>query len=487
MKSSSPWNEGPSQQNASPQLPGPSNVQIAALMPEGPKKRRAALLRLTDECQAAIREAIKHKRRVNLKVNDKTMTIVVENGTSTPAKFTCSEQRLPGAVDSICHDASGAFRSVASIGNKFVVNPTERTFSETREKMQKLAEEEQRKSAQKIDFVNTKPTATKRPFLKTAFTSNKTSAIKPFASKPTISSSQTSTPKSTAAVHASTAFAPTRKSHDLMPIPTRKPLAAPSFSSPSPKCACESEKPAPPIRKPIEQTKSTNSTKSIDSTKSVDAKKPIETSPPLKKPRMVAELRTNNGKEMKVAKPPPLMSLQLEKTKINEPRKNQSLVSAPKPEKSTTPTPQQLPIKSMQQYERDYPPITDTKQAIHYHETFEKDYPIYRRCHERISRVSNEFNDLKQRLDRTVAGSTEQSAIIRRIEESYDRYKADHNYAENRRRHAELHSKLIVLKRRLTAYEQQSQLFTPPSSSSSTTTPATPNSSTQEIYAYSLS
>ncbi|KAI6206791.1 hypothetical protein M3Y94_00953700 [Aphelenchoides besseyi] len=468
-------------------------------MPEGPKKRRAALLRLTDECQAAIREAIKQKRRVNLKVDDKTITIVVENGTSTPAEFPCSEKLLPGAVDSICHDASGTFRSVASIGSKFVVNATERTFSETREKMQKLAEGEQRKSAQKIDFVNTKPTASKRPFMKAAFTSNRTPAIKPFASKPTVSTSQTSTPKSTAAAHASTAFAPTRKSHDLLPIPTKKPLVPPSFSSPSPKRARESEKPAPTIRKPTEPTKSSSSTKfiestksveptkSIESTKTIESTKPAETSPPLKKSRMTAELRTNNGSEMKVAKPPPLMSLQLEKTKINESLKTQSLVSAPKPPKSTTPTPEQTPIKSLQQYERDYPPITDSKQAIHYHETFEKDYPVYRRCHACISRVSNEFNDLKQRLDRTVAGSTEQATIIGRIEEAYARYKRDINYAGNRRRHAELHSKLMVLKRRLTAYEQQSQLFTPPSSSSSTTTPATPNSSTQEIYAYSLS
>lgn len=81
------------------------------------------------------------------------MTISIENGTKSPTTFTCTQQRLPGAVDAICQEPSGGFRTVAAITNKLVVNATERTFADTRVKMQKLAEEEHKKSAQKIDFV----------------------------------------------------------------------------------------------------------------------------------------------------------------------------------------------------------------------------------------------------------------------------------------------------------------------------------------------
>ncbi|KAI6239696.1 RNA polymerase II elongation factor ELL [Aphelenchoides fujianensis] len=341
MKSVSPWSEA-AHTKISPSAGAPSAstaaLQVVELLPEDAPSRQASLLRLTDECQSAIKEAAKQNRRVQ-----GAMTISIENGTKTPTTFTCTQQRLPGAVDAICQEPSGTFRTVAAITNKLVVNATERTFADTRVKMQKLAEEEHKKSAQKIDFVGGKSIASKRPMpvIKSVpiIPPSKPGTIKPFSSK----------------------------------------MSAPSGS------AMVRKAPEPPAA----------------------VKKPT--------PPMPAPKRTNTT--------PPM-------------------------------PPQKLKPK--------------------------KEYPIYRRCHERITRVANEFTELKQRIDRAQAGSAEYSQLLRRIHENYDRYKADHNYAENRRRHLELHSKLMVLKQRILSWEQSFQI-TPPSSST-TSTPAS-NTAQEMIYA----
>jgi histone H3/H4 len=78
--------------------------------------------------------------------------IEVGNGTSTPTVFQCSQQNQPGAVDAIVRDLSlpSTYQTVSSLETKLIVNATEKSFAETREKVQKIAEEESRKTVKDV-------------------------------------------------------------------------------------------------------------------------------------------------------------------------------------------------------------------------------------------------------------------------------------------------------------------------------------------------
>lgn len=74
MKSVSPWSEA-AHTKISPSTGGSSAstaaLQVVELLPEDAPSRQAALLRLTDECQSAIKEAAKMNRRVQVIVDKK--------------------------------------------------------------------------------------------------------------------------------------------------------------------------------------------------------------------------------------------------------------------------------------------------------------------------------------------------------------------------------------------------------------------------------
>lgn len=90
--------------------------------------------------------------KLTVTLHFKAILIHVGNGTSTPTIFHCSQQTMPGAVDAICRDpaTTSAYQTVSSLDIKLVVNATEKSFAETREKAQKLAEEESKKMAKDL-------------------------------------------------------------------------------------------------------------------------------------------------------------------------------------------------------------------------------------------------------------------------------------------------------------------------------------------------
>lgn len=79
------------------------------------------------------------------------MEIGTGNGSST--RFNCTQQTLNCSMDVIAQESTSSYNAVSSLNTKLVVNATDKSFAETREKAQKLVEQEQKKMAKETQQV----------------------------------------------------------------------------------------------------------------------------------------------------------------------------------------------------------------------------------------------------------------------------------------------------------------------------------------------
>ncbi|CAD5218802.1 unnamed protein product [Bursaphelenchus okinawaensis] len=522
--------------------------------------QRSFMLKLTDECNQALGKAIELNWPVRV-ISTKT-GVIMEVGTSSSSvtKFNCSQQALNGSLDAVCQDATTSFHNVSSIKTKLVVNATDKTFAETREKAAKLVELEAKKKTKETDLGKNSMNNRKRP-LNTVPLSNKANLFakpNPSASKrtsppvpPTGSKAQRPivNPKVSSAVtglvqnkaellkrtirervihlcaggkyrseeevldrlkfegvakkdslekalaEAKVVFAEvatheqdavsvkpelyneidikwpgfvssekararrliSTQSHNasMSVAPSRKSGVAPVLAPSGPHGSGSS-------------AKSQSSSTPVNSSESQSLRK---TPPVVSPPEPMPQLDEKSRKRVASPVVPPQFPKQPKRDspELTVTSSASSTVSPgdeilPKrlvqvPDFCKTNGPPQGPLNSMVQcptdWEKVFPMVQDADTCVRYHELFESEYPVYRKCYEKLAKVSMEFNDLKRLFDRAALNSSEQKDLLRRIYDRYHEYQSDEDFYGCRTKHASLHRKLAVLKRRIMEWDQR--------------------------------
>uniref|UniRef100_A0A914XHM8 RNA polymerase II elongation factor ELL N-terminal domain-containing protein n=1 Tax=Plectus sambesii TaxID=2011161 RepID=A0A914XHM8_9BILA len=126
-----------------------ASLEMHRLRPPPSSKVSALMVKLTDECLAALKSARSAGHAMRLIVDGQGGTLEIGQGV---AKFRFVAQQLPGPTsDAIQWDRANGYSTVASIATKIQIQATDKTFAETREKAQKLAEEEKKKATKDVN------------------------------------------------------------------------------------------------------------------------------------------------------------------------------------------------------------------------------------------------------------------------------------------------------------------------------------------------
>uniref|UniRef100_A0A915P742 RNA polymerase II elongation factor ELL N-terminal domain-containing protein n=1 Tax=Meloidogyne floridensis TaxID=298350 RepID=A0A915P742_9BILA len=123
------------------------------------------LLKLTDECSAAIRNAVNSKCLIRMHIKNGVATIEIRDRDGACINFKCSLQNQP-ATDTICYDPKqNVYRNVGTTTTtKIQVQATDKTFAEMKEKTQRLVEAEQQRKAKDISKIQRPSAASKKPY-----------------------------------------------------------------------------------------------------------------------------------------------------------------------------------------------------------------------------------------------------------------------------------------------------------------------------------
>uniref|UniRef100_A0A915AUN2 OCEL domain-containing protein n=2 Tax=Parascaris univalens TaxID=6257 RepID=A0A915AUN2_PARUN len=113
-------------------------------------EQSAMMVKLTDESIAAIRKAQRSCLPIKMRMDPQGGQIEIGVGENA-MRFRFVVQQLPGTpADAVVYDRIHGYRATASLQSKLQIQATEKTFAETREKAQKLAEEEKRKATKDV-------------------------------------------------------------------------------------------------------------------------------------------------------------------------------------------------------------------------------------------------------------------------------------------------------------------------------------------------
>lgn len=511
------------------------------------RSRRSLVLKLTDECNQALNKAIEMNLPVRIISTKEGIIVEIGNVNGSTSRFKCTQQSLNCSMDVVANEATSSYSTVSSLNTKLVVNATDKTFAETREKAQKLAEQEQRKMA-KDTLVIGKSNKTKKgaiplkPFSKPS--------VPPKKSSPNLTTNNAKTAPNSATKVTSAVNGIVQNRNELIKRSIRARVIH--------LCAGGKFKTANEvlerikfegITKPENWDSVAKEAQTIISEVSIadpdalsvkpefyneiDIKWPgfvssekararrLISSQTSKKSISVAPTRKSGVAPVLAPGAPSAISSSKSHTTVNSSVESQlghtAIESSPataidtpteserrkrpaspiKPDKHESPTviinsgssttspaddvfvpkrrreahqatsasTQKLlshtngsmstPVESPTNWEKVLDVVHDADQAIRYHDMFEREYPIYRKCYEKLAKVSAEFNELKHNFDQAPLGSTMQNEIMRKIYDRYDIYQSDSDFFASRAQHANLHAKLAVLKRRINDWDRQ--------------------------------
>lgn len=115
------------------------------------------------------------------------------------------------------------------------------------------------------------------------------------------------------------------------------------------------------------------------------------------------------------------------------------------------------PSQPSQDWSKMYAEVKTVNEAEKYYQLFCDDYPEYMKCFGKLNKVSQEFRTLADSLDsaRRSRNSDDLDRVERDIQNKYHSYEKDSDFLRVRQRHADLRSKLHILKRRIATWEER--------------------------------
>lgn len=105
-------------------------------------------------------------------------------------------------------------------------------------------------------------------------------------------------------------------------------------------------------------------------------------------------------------------------------------------------------------WDKSYGEIKTVHEAEKYFSLFQQDYPEYLECYRALNEVAKEFRQLEVQLKNAVDNRRDFSRIERSIQVRFAHFEKDPEFIKTRQRYADLHSKLAVLKSRISDFER---------------------------------
>ncbi|KAF7640364.1 Occludin_ELL domain-containing protein [Meloidogyne graminicola] len=438
------------------------------------------MLKLTDECSAAIRNAVNSKSPIRMHVKNgvilttylylfyriKVATIEICDRDGSSINFKCSFQNQP-ATDTICYDPKkNAYRNVGTATTtKIQVQATDKTFAEMKEKTQRLVEAEQQKKAKDISKIQRVSTASKKPI---QVHQSSASLIK------------RNVPTTTAPVHSNTnnflaklnALKRTHSPSSLNVETTKVKRVEKPLEKPTPLIAKESRaiKQEVPITKNMEVAMKTvrsnecavgsrnvspQYTKKLEFAAANTAKadpfyvpkrRPVHRPPSISPASTTSSTPKTISPPLAIARPASVDSAQLQHSSSCSPEdliNNQEDSNRQHEEGSMT-----LPTKPSCDWAHKFGKITNRDEAKRYHGIFKEDYPEYRKCYDLMEKVAIEFRTLQTKLT-SATSYTERLEVEDQIRSKFASYQCNQTFLQHRVRHSDLRAKLDQIKFRL--------------------------------------
>ncbi|CAJ0601312.1 unnamed protein product [Cylicocyclus nassatus] len=105
-------------------------------------------------------------------------------------------------------------------------------------------------------------------------------------------------------------------------------------------------------------------------------------------------------------------------------------------------------------WDKNYGEIKSVHEAEKYFTLFQQEYPEYRECYKILNEVAEEFRQLEMQLRNAMEHRKDIARIEQLIQQRFAHYDKDPEFVKTRQRYADLHSKLAVLKSRISDFER---------------------------------
>lgn len=461
-----------SSSSAQPEQQEPTRYDVFELANEN-QPQTSLLLKLTDECSAAIRNAVNSKCPVRMHVKNGVATIEVCDRDGSCINFKCSFQNQP-ATDTICYDPKqNVYRNVGTATTtKIQVQATDKTFAEMKEKTQRLVEAEQQRKAKDISKIQRPSAASKKPIQN--HQSNNSLIRK---NMPTTTSGHSNTNNILAKLNA------LKRTHSPSPLnigPTKVKRVEKPLERPTPSVAKEvknikqEENASKNMDMAVKAVRSTedndrrNTTPQYAKKLEFAAANTVKNDPfyvpkrkPLHRPPSISPASTTTSTPktisppLAIARPASVDSAQLQHSSSCSPEdliNNQEENSRQQDEGSMT-----LPTKLSCDWSLKFGKITSKEEAKQYHGIFKEDYPEYRKCYDLMEKVAVEFRTLQTKLT-SAKSDAERFEVEDQIRTKFASYQCNQDFLQQRVRHSDLRAKLDLLKSRLKEWSDKEKI-----------------------------
>ncbi|KAL3072451.1 hypothetical protein niasHS_017425 [Heterodera schachtii] len=384
------------------------------------------LLKLTDECCVAIRQAIKLGYVIRMHIRKQEAQIEIIGREANPTIFKCTLQNQT-ETDSIRYDPKeNNYTNVGSaIKTKLQVQATSKAFTDLKEKTQKLVEAEQQKKAK--DMPKSQKASDSQRQMKTH-----NSFLAKYATKRTHSPSPNLTNRLT--------------NPSSVPIKQRKQAEEATKLLPKKTVVSQSkERVEPHGFKELAkvETLSKETIKTETSPKKdlfyIPKRKALQSAPSISP----ASTATSTPKTISppIVRPPSVEST-LQHSSSCSPEDSFGSMT--------------IPTKPSRDWSREFTVILNQDEAKRYHNIFKNEYAEYRRCYDDLTHVAQDFLALKSTMDKA-NDAIECQMVVKRIREKFTSLQNDQQFMLKRQRHTDLHAKLNAIKKALEEWNKREE------------------------------
>ncbi|VDO67352.1 unnamed protein product [Heligmosomoides polygyrus] len=169
-------------------------------------------------------------------------------------------------------------------------------------------------------------------------------------------------------------------------------------------------------------------------------------------PPASSQQRQNDGKRprQESASPP--------EDPTNHPQQNQKLAArsggSTASSRLSSPCSLSSPTQPSCDWDKNYGEIKNVHEAEKYFALFQQEYPEYLECYRTLNEVAKEFRQLEMQLKNAVDNRKDTTRIEQTIQMRFAHFDKDPEFVKTRQRYADLHSKLAVLKSRISDFER---------------------------------
>uniref|UniRef100_A0A7I4YHM5 OCEL domain-containing protein n=1 Tax=Haemonchus contortus TaxID=6289 RepID=A0A7I4YHM5_HAECO len=265
----------------------------------------------------------------------------------------------------------------------------------------------------------------------------------------------------------STTFAPMRKSGmERMQAPGHSSSNSSSSGqtvSPEAIPTPPNSRPASAVSAPIRKTpppKNTNTTVlngSREQTPSINRSPPHQPEVPSANKRK-AHVPVSNQQRPNDGKRPRQESASPPEDPTNHPQHNQKLAArsggSTASSRLSSPCSLSSPTQPSCDWDKSYGEIKNVQEAEKYFALFQHEYPEYLECYRTLNEVAKEFRQLEMQLKNAVENRRDTTKVEQTIQMRFAHFDKDPEFIKTRQRYADLHSKLAVLKSRISDFER---------------------------------